>query len=196
MASKHPKSNTILSDRGKQYTSTQFKEFMKKRKMEHILTSPYNPTGNRISDRINQTLALSLRNNLGKTIHLALKIAKRALNHTYHRVLGISPYEYLFKHSSLDPLQRALEIDHDKIMERQRQQTTIDNKTSNKSRLVNYIFKNNSKVYIKNTTPKSKLDSKWFGPGQIVEILNNGNTFKVLLNNNHIYVNLKNIRPY
>ncbi|KAF9758300.1 Transposon Ty3-G Gag-Pol polyprotein, partial [Nosema granulosis] len=40
---KHPKPVTLLSDRGKQYTSGLFESLLKKHDIKHIFTSPYNP---------------------------------------------------------------------------------------------------------------------------------------------------------
>ncbi|WP_438544757.1 reverse transcriptase domain-containing protein [Clostridium sp.] len=193
---KHPKPSTILSDRGKQYTSVHFRTTMKRMNIDHFCTTPYNPTGNSLSERINQTLGFILRNHNHESIHTALKIAKRSLNYTYHRVIGISPYEYLYKHSTLDPLNRNLEIDHKAIYNRMLKHSSTSNKLLNKSRITNYSFKENSKVYVKNVVPTSKMDSKWLGPGTIVGIQNDGNSFKILLNGRYIFANIKNIRPH
>lgn len=47
---------SLLSDRGRQYISQNFENFLKKEGVKHLITSPYNPTGNSISERINQTI--------------------------------------------------------------------------------------------------------------------------------------------
>ncbi|KAF9762400.1 hypothetical protein NGRA_2044 [Nosema granulosis] len=169
---------------------------MKNYSVKHILTSPYNPTGNSISERINQTIAFTLRNHRDKSIREAIKTAQRSLNYTYHRILGFSPFEYLHKYSRLDPLKRELDINYEAISERQKSQSTRDNQELNKSRITNYEFKLKSKVYVKNPNPKSKMDTRWLGPGSITKISDNKNSFEILLDNNYIQANLKNIRPY
>ncbi|KAG0442482.1 Pro-Pol polyprotein [Dictyocoela muelleri] len=43
----------ILTDQGRQFISSKFKEHLKALNINHFMTSPYNPTGNSIVERIN-----------------------------------------------------------------------------------------------------------------------------------------------
>ncbi|KAG0430132.1 Transposon Tf2-6 polyprotein [Dictyocoela muelleri] len=52
---------TLLSDNGKCYTSQSSKEFFKSYNIKQIFTSPFNPTGNSISERLNQSISDVLR---------------------------------------------------------------------------------------------------------------------------------------
>ena len=50
----------IVSDRGPQYTSTEFKDFMKQWQIEHRVSSPRNPQSNEMAERCVQMMKASL----------------------------------------------------------------------------------------------------------------------------------------
>ena len=50
----------VLSDNGTQYTSQLFEDFCKSNNIEHIKSTPYNPQGNGVAERINRTLMSAL----------------------------------------------------------------------------------------------------------------------------------------
>lgn len=107
----------ILSDQGRQYISETFKEILKQNNVQHILTSPHNPTGNSVSERINKTIADICRIYKGVSIYRLKRLIENRINHTYHRALNLSPHETVFKYSKLDPLKRELNNHNKSIME-------------------------------------------------------------------------------
>ncbi|KAG0420282.1 Transposon Tf2-8 polyprotein, partial [Dictyocoela roeselum] len=54
------KPKKILTDQGRQFISSKFEDHLKKLDIQHIMTSPYNPTGNSIVERINLEIRLCL----------------------------------------------------------------------------------------------------------------------------------------
>lgn len=58
---KYGPSKTILTDQGRQFISTNFKNFYHKKKIKHVRTSPYNPTDKKIVERINSQIGNILR---------------------------------------------------------------------------------------------------------------------------------------
>ena len=52
--------NVIVSDSGPQYTSAEFKDFMKQWQIEHRVSSPRNPQSNGMAERCVQTMKASL----------------------------------------------------------------------------------------------------------------------------------------
>lgn len=67
---------------------------MKKLEIKYAFTSAYNPTGNGISERINQTLATVLQHYKSvKTIHDVVKIAEKRLQLCYHRSIDCAPID-------------------------------------------------------------------------------------------------------
>ena len=66
--------NVIVSDGGPQYTSAEFKDFMKQWKFEHRVSSPRNPQSNGMAERCVQTMKASLIKTMakGEDVDLAL----------------------------------------------------------------------------------------------------------------------------
>ncbi|KAG0425545.1 Transposon Tf2-9 polyprotein, partial [Dictyocoela muelleri] len=66
--SKHTSPQKIITDNGRQFISTNFKKFMTKNNIKHILTAPNNPTGNSIVERANKEIGFSLRASRGESL--------------------------------------------------------------------------------------------------------------------------------
>ena len=66
--------NVIVSDGGPQYTSAEFKDFMKQWQIEHRVSSPRNPQSNGMAERCVQTMKVSLIKTMeeGEDVDLAL----------------------------------------------------------------------------------------------------------------------------
>ena len=66
--------NIIVSDSGPQYTSAEFKDFMKQWQVEHRVSSPRNPQSNGMAERCVQTIKASLIKTLeeGEDVDFAL----------------------------------------------------------------------------------------------------------------------------
>ena len=76
--------NVIVSDGGPQYTSAEFKDFMKQWQIEHRVSSPRNPQSNGMAERCVQTMKASLIKTMeeGEDVDLALLTYKTTpLNH-------------------------------------------------------------------------------------------------------------------
>ena len=76
--------NVIVSDGGPQYTSAEFKDFMKHWQIEHIVSSPRNSQSNGMAEHCVQTMKASLIKTIeeGEDVYLALLTNKTTpLNH-------------------------------------------------------------------------------------------------------------------
>ena len=76
--------NIIVSDGGPQYTSAEFRDFMKHWQIEHRVSSPRNPQSNGMAERCVQTMKASLIKTIeeGEDMDLALLTYKTTpLNH-------------------------------------------------------------------------------------------------------------------
>lgn len=85
----------VISDQGRQYTSATFKNTLSKHGIRSRFTSPYNPTANGLSERINSTLGSRLRICKGIEINRAIKSIENGLNFSVNRVTGESPANVL-----------------------------------------------------------------------------------------------------
>lgn len=82
---KFPIPKKILTDRGRQYIASDFNDFIKKYDIKHVMTSPYNPTANGISERINSTIKNILRIYKGHNLRQIIQKIEVNLNYCYHR---------------------------------------------------------------------------------------------------------------
>lgn len=116
----HGKPHTIISDRGSQFTSKEWQDYMSKMNIRHNLTTPYHPQSNGVDERLNGTLVRILRAYVDEyqddwDIHL--KWALFVYNTTCHNSTGYSPYQLLHGLTSRSPFNANLiEIDdHEEI---------------------------------------------------------------------------------
>lgn len=82
---------TLISDQGKQFVSSLFKNICQAKGIRHLLTTAYTPTSNSVSERINSTINYVLRicKNF-KSIHEAVRVAENNLNLVYNTSIKTS----------------------------------------------------------------------------------------------------------
>ncbi|KAI5150824.1 hypothetical protein ENBRE01_1735 [Enteropsectra breve] len=97
-----PLPKTFLTDQGRPYISKQMEEQLALWKIKHLLSPPYHPQSNGISERINQTIARVLRCYPTISIKEACRRAEAALQQASHRSLGTSPWALVHGHHPLD----------------------------------------------------------------------------------------------
>lgn len=103
----HGKPQVIITDRGTQFTSGEWKEFINKMKIKHNLTTPYHPQSNGIDERLNGTLMRILRayvDEYQENWDEHLKWSLYIYNTTVHESTGYSPYQVLHGMDSRSPL--------------------------------------------------------------------------------------------
>ncbi|XP_049519492.1 uncharacterized protein K02A2.6-like [Dermacentor silvarum] len=87
---------TIVTDNGPQFTSEEFKLFVKELGCRHVLTAPYHPSSNGLAERFIQTLKNALRKSSGADT-LQLRLHKFLLNYrnSPHSTTNESPANLL-----------------------------------------------------------------------------------------------------
>lgn len=184
-----PKS--FKTDRGSQFTSAKWKEYMARLGVEQKMTTPYHPQSNGIDERFNGTLTRVLRSYVeenqidwdGK-----LKWAVYLYNTTVHNSTGFSPYQVLFgldPRSALKPTRRE---STDEILNPPMTRENIREKVNSQIRDAHAIQKRyydshrrpenwhygKFVMHRSHTTPKGmsrKLATKWLGPDIIIGFL-------------------------
>ena len=184
----------LLSDRGPQYTSTDLKRVTDRLKITRSFSSPYNPTSNSVSERINQTIAVVLRINKGKNIMDVLPIIERSLNATNNRCLGSSPEEIFLGHSSIDPSDRKHEVDLSIVRERLSKEGTERLEKKN-TRRKDATFKEGDSVFIRKRI-RTKMDPMWIGPYEVVGTSKNSNQVRIDLGTRIALENIKHLKPF
>lgn len=103
----HGKPSVIITDRGRQFVSHQWNEFLTKYKLNHHMTTPYHPQANGIDERVNGTLSRILRNYVQEDQSdwdENLKWALFVYNTTVHDSTHYSPYQVIHGLDSRSPL--------------------------------------------------------------------------------------------
>ena len=97
---------SLLSDNGKQFTSTLLQDYCNENDIVQKFTTPYNPTGNSISERVNGVIGQVLRSYKNKALKEVIQAIERSLNFGYNRNLKCSPTEAFPNASAFDLLKR------------------------------------------------------------------------------------------
>lgn len=99
----HGKPQVIITDKGSQFTSTEWRLWVDKHRITHNLTTPRHPQSNGIDERLNGTLSRIIRNYVDfeqSNWDEQVKWALYAYNTTVHESTGYSPYQIIH---GLDP---------------------------------------------------------------------------------------------
>lgn len=198
----HGKPQVIISDRGTQFTSHEWRYFLKKNNIEHKMTTPYHPQANGMDERLNGTLMRILAkyvNFNGSDWDEQLKWALFNYNTTVHESSGHSPYQILYGVNPRSPLTSETGDDtsidelanHRQIIRKEARSSNIRAQEKQQRDYDRYRsevhFKIGDLVLCRNhTTPADanrKFYPKWSEPVMIVEFigeLNHPKAVKVL----------------
>ncbi|KAG0435282.1 Transposon Tf2-6 polyprotein, partial [Dictyocoela muelleri] len=145
-----PTPNTILSDNAKYYTSESTKKYFISNNIKQIFTSPFNPTGNSISERINQQITDILRIYKGWDIDIIKEIIENRLNNIVKISTKMKPSDIVFSKS--------------KTMNLNKNETKI-------KRSIKHNYQTGDLILIKNHII-GKLEQPFLGPFEIERISN------------------------
>jgi len=181
-----PKS--IITDRGSQFTSAKWKEYVTRLGVEHKMTTPYHPQSNGIDERFNGTLVRVLRSYVEENQRdwdEKLKWAVYLYNTTVHNSTGFSPYQVLFGLDPRSPLKPPREEPTDEILNPPMSRNDIRQRVNTQIRDAQRIQKKYYDTHRRaanwhygqfvmhraHTTPvgsSRKLASNWLGPDIII----------------------------
>lgn len=82
---------TFVSDNGTQFTSEEFRMFLRSNGIRHVLTAPYHPSTNGIAERFVQSLKQGLKKSDVHPFHLRLQNFLLTYRNTPHATTGESP---------------------------------------------------------------------------------------------------------
>ena len=102
----------LASDGGPEYTSSETREFLRKWKVTHRLSTAYNPRSNLRAELGVKTIKRLLRDNIGKQGSLDTDRMGRALltyRNTPNKEIGLSPAQMLYGRNLRDHLPATLE---------------------------------------------------------------------------------------
>lgn len=180
----------ILSDNGRQYIAKTVKEFCIEKGIKQKFATPYNPTGNGISERLNQSITKGLRVSRGKKLGEVVREIQDAINSCYHFGIGAIPSEAMKiikgKDEEAEALRNAI---NEKIKkENAKNLYKINNGRAKVEPKVDEV------VYVQRTIRTNKLEPAMHGPYVIKEIGPEGQNMKVVSKEKEIMVNIKQIK--
>ena len=179
-----------MTDQGRQFLSSNFKELLINLNIKHITTTPYNPTGNSIVERLNQEIGKKLRIGKGDKFVELIKKIQDTCNESYNRMIEQIPYEVMFQRKINNAEKSNIVITEECVNEAIKRKLIGENKTVEKNPL-----RVGDKVFIKNFNPL-KLASPWKGPFEIIKIGGNENTFWIDWGNKETLENIKRLKLY
>lgn len=193
---KIPKEETIdilLADQYPALNSMEFKNYLRNRNIQLILTAVDAPFSNGLNERLNQTLVNKIRCKMneskGKTNWSRLaEECRNKYNETNHSVTGFSP-KYLLCGESTDLLPKELKekqlltrnLEEDRKIALQRSIKSNEyNKTLFSKNRIQHEFKEGDMVYVDygNKLNKKKMDEIRIGPFEIEEKISDS-VFKI-----------------
>lgn len=217
----HGKPQFIISDRGTQFTSHEWDNWLKKHDITHKMTTPYHPQSNRIDERLDGTLARILRayvDNNQSNWDTQLMWALYVYNTTVHESTGYSPYQVLHgldPRSALknDEVGDSIEVDRlNNLRQLIRKKTNSNNEEVQGAQKREYDRRHvKSTIQVgdlvmarESTVPtgwSNKFYPKWYGPCVVVSIIGDRNNPKAVAILDCVSLKRKNIsmndvKPY
>ncbi len=171
----------ILSDRGRQFMSQEYLDFLNKNKIKPLHTTVETPQGNGICERVNSTISDLIRICKGMAISTLIKTIETRMNITHHTSIKSSPIEYVTSRSPLDPIDRELHI------EKLKEPIRTDDYGQHSYTIGQWVMK-------KINNQKSKTGQKFSGPYLVIDV----RPFNVKINTdkNGTWINVRNVKPF
>ena len=119
---------SIVSDNGTQFVTSEFKEFCQMNSIRHIQTAPYHPSSNGMAERSVQVIKQGIRKQSTGTLNDRISRVLFQYRITPHSTTGSSPSELLIGRrlcSRLDLLKPSTE---DRVLTKQRKQKETHDK--------------------------------------------------------------------
>lgn len=217
----HGKPEVIISDRGTQFTSAEWKDFIEKVGAKHNLTTPFHPQSNGIDERVNGTVVNILKpyiDHFQDNWDEQLKWAIFVYNTTVHESTGYSPYQIAHGLDPRLPLRgqvnnRSTDLPAlEKIRSLVRSRANNSNTKSQEKGKENYDShrRNTSiqigdlmliKEHVAPTYLSKKFYHKWYGPAVVIGFVGDPTKPKAIkvmdCSTTHIkVVAIQDLKPY
>lgn len=190
------KPESLLSDQGRQYISSELGAFCKSMNIKQLFSSTYNPTGNSIAERLNQSIGLTCRIFNTWSGEKIAKYVERGVNNLFCTTTGYSPIELLRGRSNLDPLKRNIDINLAKVNENVR--IKADEKIVEKNlkrSMKEEEFKLESLVFVEEPIAGKGRPLRR-GSYKIIRKKESGNLYLVDYGKKMEWVNIKRLSPF
>ena len=196
---RYPRPKYVGMDGGSEFKK-QFKETVKNYGLKVKKTTPYNPQGNSVIERIHQVIGDSLRayelqeQELDEDDPFGAILANVswALRSTYHTALEATPGQLFFGRDMLLGIQHK--ANWTRIAQRRQEQANCNNKRENAKRIP-HTYKVGDYVLLKRGEKVSKMTSPNTGPYEVISVHANG-TVRIQKGAVSQRINIRRIIPY
>ncbi|KAG0420565.1 Transposon Tf2-6 polyprotein [Dictyocoela roeselum] len=183
-----------ITDNGRQFRSENFKTLLKINQINHITTSPHNPSGNSVVERINREIGIALRLSRGLTLKECVAKIWRRINLTVNRITGYSPYRIFCKSDNFKGSNETNDINVELIKERLFNQVEKNIKENNKNNR-EFDFKKGDLILKRNFDP-DKIAPRFKGPFKVIDIGKMRNSLLIDEGNKVAKVSVKNVKLF
>ena len=150
---------TVVTDNGSCFVSSEFEAFLKRNGIQHVTTAPYHPASNRLAERAVQIVKAGLKRNQEGTFRSRLSNTLASHRLTPHATTGKTPCELLLGRRIRTRLDFLRPNTADKVEKQQAQQKKSHDKQSKLRK-----FSEGSTVWVRNM-PSGE---KWI-PGVVLQ---------------------------
>ncbi|KAG0418087.1 hypothetical protein EQH57_0806, partial [Dictyocoela roeselum] len=164
----HGYSKVCITDNGRQFNSLNFQSLLKQYNISHINTSPHNPSGNSVVERINKEIGIALRFSRNSSLNECLLKIWRRINLSVNRSTGFSPYRIFFKMEKSEQGILRASVDIQSIKNKLMDQLRMNVENKNKKKCA-FIYKKGDLILKRNLDP-DKIAPRYLRPFEIIDI--------------------------
>ncbi|ORD97513.1 TF29 [Hepatospora eriocheir] len=186
------KPKVLYTDQGRQYISETLRKYLEKEGIELKLNTAYNPAGNGVSEKLNQTINFCCRLYEFKNLEELEEIIEIGFNSSTCRTTGYAPSEIMKGMNLLDVEDRIIKVNMEEVKERMQTAHKFNEEEENKNKKRLIEAKVNDLVYLKNEI-RGKTDALNLGPFKILEVGKMGNAVKIDYGRKTEWVNLRRV---
>ncbi|KAG0438554.1 Gag-Pol polyprotein [Dictyocoela muelleri] len=184
--------NYCLTDNGRQFTSDNFNDLLKRYNIKHSYSSPYNPKGNSVVKSFNREVGTVLRLSRNETLKKLEKNLFIRLNMTTNRITNETLMKHFFKKPIFSHYSCVMRIENDVLLQKLKTRHDLLIKKINKNR--KNSLKIGQLVYLKNFE-QYKMLPIYSGPYMITEISKSRSHLFLNKNKKIVRASVKHISP-
>lgn len=185
----------ILTDQGPQYISEAFKQFCESQSIKHITPTAYNPQGNGMAERINQTISFGIRmRKREESIEDMTTRIQNGMNTSFHTALGSVPEIVMTGIDSLNKLNQDQNLSEEELKKNREKAQATAKIRMNKRRIM-HEYEIGKKVHLLESEKRKGKDIKK-GPFTILDISPKRTALKIDMVDKCRWVNIRLVEPF
>ncbi|KAG0440456.1 Pol polyprotein [Dictyocoela muelleri] len=185
---------SCLTDNGRQFISEEFGNLLKLNDINHVKSSPNNPTGNSIVERVNKDIGNVLRISINQSMNSLIKNIWKRINLNANITTNHAPYEVFFNAPKFKNVSMKIPINYKQIIDKLNHKIKTFNEFMKKKKKV-HEYKQGDMIYLKKFC-SDKVCPKWLGPFKVINTSKSKNNVHIDKGNKTTRTSIKHVRPY